>query len=152
MDRYGNRPMKRPSRPHSHTRSRDGARQSVVVIAIGAMIAAGLFVTGKYVAARQQTPPLIMTMATAKAKAAARDGTRVATTASGDDEIYTGSILYMPDEGQFCHQLFFDNLTGRLSDNGYVDCQRAIYGNLGGTPMQMSAPRVRIISTGFRDH
>jgi hypothetical protein len=142
--------MKRRSRLHSRTRSRDGARQSVVVIAIGAVIAAGLFVTGKYVATRQQTPPLIMTMAAAKA--AARDRTLVATTASGDDEIYTGSILYMPDEGQICHQLFFDNLTGRLSDNGYVDCQRAIYGNLSGTPMQMSATRVRVISTGFRDH
>jgi hypothetical protein len=123
----------------------------MVVIAIGAMIAVGLFATGKYVA-RLQTPPLIMTMAAAKAKAAARDGALVATTASSDDEIYTGTILYMPDEGQVCHQLFFDNLTGRLSDNGYVDCQRAIYGNLSGTPMQMSAPRVRVISAGFRGH
>jgi hypothetical protein len=145
------RPVRRP-KTRTRTRSRDGARQSVVVIAIGAVIAAGLFATGKYVAARQQTPPLIMTMAAAKAKTAARDGTSVATTASSDDEIYTGSILYMPDEGQICHQLFFDNLTGRLSDNGYVDCQRAIYGNLSGTPMQMSAARVRVISTGFRDH
>jgi len=54
---------------------------------------------------------------------------RQAAAASGqrDDEIYTGSILHMPDEGNVCRQLLFDNHNGRLTDNGYVDCEHAFY-------------------------
>ena len=46
---------------------------------------------------------------------------------SDDDEIYTGSILYMPDMGNVCRQLLFDNHNGQFTDNGYVDCERAAY-------------------------
>ena len=40
-----------------------------------------------------------------------------------DDEIYTGSILFVPDDGKVCRRVLFDNRTGRLSDSGLVDCE-----------------------------
>jgi hypothetical protein len=110
---------------------RDGARQVLVVLAIGMALTLGLLATNEYVNSRQR----------AAAAAAA---------ALNDDEIYTGSILYMPDEGRFCHQVLFDNHTGVFTDNGNVDCERASYHSAVGTPKQWSAARVRVISTGFR--
>ena len=72
---------------------------------------------------------------------------------SDDDEIYTGSILYMPDDmGNVCRQLLFDNQNGQFTDNGYVDCARAAYqGRIDG-PKRWSAARLRVISTGFLQH
>jgi hypothetical protein len=118
-------------RPNIHPRPRDNSRQTAVVVAIAAFLALGLLATGGYVAARQRPA--------------------VVATASDDDEIYTGSILYMPDEGRICRQLLFDNHTGRLRDNGSVDCERATYRGSSDTPKQWSVARVRVISSGFRD-
>lgn len=137
--------MKRSARRKKSPRSGDGLRQAVVVIVLGSALGIGLYAAGDYVAARQRAPAFLAAMAEAKAAAG-----KTAPGAPGDDEVYTGSILYMPDEGQSCHQLLFDNLTGRFTDNGYVDCLHATYGSAGGTPMQMSAARVRVISNGFR--
>jgi hypothetical protein len=48
------------------------------------------------------------------------------TIAPSDDEIYTGSILFVPpNDSNICRQVLFDNRTGRLNDNGLVDCERA---------------------------
>jgi len=117
------------------SRFRDNVRQSFGVIAIGALLAGSLYGTAEYVTALRR--------ASAAAAAAA---------AANDDEIYTGSILYMPNEGRTCHQLLFDNLTGRFTDNGYVDCVNAAYRSASDMPKQWSAARVRVISTGFRRH
>jgi hypothetical protein len=112
----------------------DSVRQSLGVIAVGALLGTSLFATGEYITVRQR--------ASAAAAAAAANA----------DEIYTGSILYMPDEGRTCHQLLFDNHTGRFTDNGNVDCENAAYKGIGGLPKQWSATRWRVISTGFRQH
>ena len=69
---------------------------------------------------------------------------------ANDDELYTGSILYMPHTGNVCRQLLFDNLNGRISDNGYVDCERAAYHGADNGPKQWSVARAKVISTGFR--
>ncbi len=112
-----------------------GLRQTLGVIAVGVLIGTSLFATGEYVTALQR--------ASAAAAAAA---------AANDEEIYTGSILYMPAEGRACRQLLFDNHTGRFTDNGYVDCENAAYGGVGGQLKQWSSARARVISTGFRQH
>jgi hypothetical protein len=131
----GSRPMYRRARRRKARSHRfDGLRQTLGVIAVGVLIGTSLFATGEYVTALQ------------RASAAA------AAAAANDEEIYTGSILYMPDEGRACHQLLFDNHTGRFTDNGYVDCENAAYGGAGGQPRQWSSARVRVISTGFRHH
>jgi hypothetical protein len=109
-------------------------RQTAVVITIGTLLGIALFVTGGYLTARQQ--------AAAPQPAIAQN----------DDEVYTGSILYMPDEGRVCHQLLFQNLTGRFVDNGYVDCVAATARIESGVPKRMSSARAKVISTGFRDH
>jgi hypothetical protein len=121
-------------RQKAKRRTREGVRQTTVVTAAGAFLALGLFASGEYVSA------------THRAAAAA-----LASAASGEG-IYTGSILYMPEEGKICRQILFDNHTGLLSDNGKVDCERATYQGADSTPKQWSFARVRVISSGFREH
>jgi hypothetical protein len=67
-----------------------------------------------------------------------------------DDEIYTGAILFVPDDGKTCRRFLFDNRTGRLSYNGLVDCESAYYQNRGVPPAQMSIARTQAISETFR--
>ena len=117
----------------SRRRAGNGSRQIlVVVIAIGAMLALGALATDQYVTA-------------------AKHPTGAAVEASNDDDIYTGSILYMPDTSNVCHQWLFNNQNGRFTDNGNVNCEQAAYQGLDG-PKRWSAARIRVISTGFRDH
>jgi hypothetical protein len=130
--------MNRRVQPAKAARRRlgDNLRQTLAVVAVGALLGTSLFATGTYITARQH---------------AAAVAAEVARAAANDEEIYTGSILYMPDEGQSCHQLLFNNQSGRFTDNGYVDCINAAYRGTGDVPKQWSAARVRVISTGFRD-
>jgi len=72
--------------------------------------------------------------------------------APSDDEVYTGSILYVPDEGKVCRQLLFDNRTGRVQDNGLVDCEHAYYRGTGDMTKQWSTARALVISESFRQH
>jgi hypothetical protein len=120
-------------RPKARAAKHD-IRRTAVVITIGTVLGIGLFVTGGYLTAgRQSAAPM-------------------AAAAQSDDEVYTGSILYMPDQGRICHQLLFQNLTGRFLDNGYVDCVAATARIESDDPKQMSSARAKVISTGFRDH
>jgi hypothetical protein len=68
-----------------------------------------------------------------------------------DAETYTGSILFMPQSGSACRQFLFDNVSGSVSDNGVVDCERGAYHPLGDTSDKSSGTRVHIISSAFRD-
>jgi hypothetical protein len=43
-----------------------------------------------------------------------------------DDEIYTGSIYFVPASGDACWQRMIDNRNGRMWDMGYVDCYEAM--------------------------
>jgi hypothetical protein len=113
-------------------RAHSGSRQVWTVIAIGACLGLGAFGADRL-------------MISVHSEAAA-----AAVAASGDDEIYTGSILYMPDRGNLCRQLLFDNHNGQFTDNGYVDCERAAYRGSFDGPKKWSAARVQVISTGFR--
>jgi hypothetical protein len=70
-------------------------------------------------------------------------------TPNEDDEIYTGSILFVPNNGKVCRQLLFDNRTGLINDNGLVDCEQAYYRSA--ADMQVSAAgRAQIVSESFR--
>jgi hypothetical protein len=100
---------------------------------MGLCLGAGAFGIGRYVNVTRQAAAVAAVLAAA------------------DDDIYTGSILYMPDSGNACRQLLFDNQNGQFTDNGYVDCDRAAYRGANATPKQWSAARVRVISSGFRD-
>jgi hypothetical protein len=124
----------RQSKQRRKRRSRrsERARRIAAVAAVMAVLAAGLF------AARETTVALWT-----PAKPAATPS---------DDEIYTGAILFVPDDGKTCRRFLFDNRTGRLSYNGLVDCESAYYQNREGSPAQMSIARTQAISETFRHH
>jgi hypothetical protein len=128
---------RRARRIRARSSRRDSVRHTLGVVAAGVLLGTSLFASGEYLTARQR--------ASAAAAAAAA--------ALSDAEIYTGSILYMPNEGRTCHQLLFDNHTGRFTDNGNVDCEIAAYRGVDGNlPKQWSSARARVIADGFRQH
>jgi hypothetical protein len=46
---------------------------------------------------------------------------------SGEDAaMYRGSVVVMPQFGNSCRKMIFDNRTGRMWANGYVDCDTAV--------------------------
>ncbi len=72
------------------------------------------------------------------------------TQSTGDDDLYTGSILFVPAGGDNCWQRFLDNQTGRLWDNGFVSCEAAAPHSLISQPGRYStAGRVDAIRKGF---
>jgi len=112
----------------------ESIRQSFGVVAVGAVLGTGLFAIADYFTVQHWVRP---------AAPAARNA----------GEIYTGSVLYMPQEGRNCHQMLFDNHTGRFTDNGSVDCENAAYRGVNGNlSMQWSSARARVIADGFRQH
>jgi hypothetical protein len=118
--------MSRVAHPSNvRPRIRHGSLHTIVVVAT--FLTLGLFVNEEYVTKRQHAAPVAI--------------------APSDDEIYTGSILFMPPEGRICRQILFDNRTGRFSDNGNVDCEHAAY--QGAEPKHWSAARLRAVSSGF---
>jgi hypothetical protein len=118
-------------RTKRRTARSERARRIAAVAAVMAMLAAGLF------AARETTIKL------SSAKPIATPS---------DDEIYTGSILFVPDDGRVCRRFLFDNRSGRLSYSGLVDCESAYYRSPGAPPAQMSIARTQAISETFRHH
>jgi hypothetical protein len=143
--RFGLFTMAVTRRPKRRNRSRDGFRQVTVVIGVGTVLIAGLF-AGGYAVQQQYMPGLVKALL-----GSGRGGTQVATAAS-TNELYTGSILYLPSEGSNCRQLLFDNRNGRFTDNGKVDCAEASLQSGISSPKQWSAARAKVISMGFRDH
>ena len=132
-------------RPKRRGRSSDSVRQAAIVVGVGMVLTAALF-AGGYAVQPQYMPEFLKTLT-----GAGRGGTKVATAANGN-EVYTGSILYLPIEGSNCRQLTFDNRNGHFTDKGYVDCAQASEQSGISSPKQWSAARAKVISMGFRDH
>jgi hypothetical protein len=132
-------------RSKRRSRSRDGFRQVAVVVGFGSVLSAGLF-AGGYAVEQRYMPDLLKAFT-----GNGRGGTSTAVVADSD-EIYTGSILYLPYEGSNCRQLLFDNRNGRFTDDGYIDCAQASSRSGINSPKQWSAARAKVISMGFRDH
>jgi len=107
------------------------ARRTAAVAAVIIVLGAGLFAAGK------------STIELSPAKPAATPS---------DDEIYTGSILFAPDDGKVCRRFLFDNRNGWISDGGLVDCESAYYRGANAPPAKMSIARTQAISETFRHH
>ena len=131
-----------PRRSKIRSRAGNSAGQVFAVLAAGATVALATLATDQYVTAAKRV---------AATGGAGKAGIAVTAAVAGqsDDDVYTGSILYMPRDGRFCRQLLFDNQNGQFTDNGYVDCAQAAYNGLDG-PKHWSAARLRVIATGFR--
>lgn len=126
--------MNRFSRPaNAHPTAGTGLRQAfVVVLGLAALLVLGAVATDQIVAMAQHR---------ADAKFPTLD----------KNEIYTGSILYIPKTNEKCHQWLFDNRSGRFTDNGNINCEVAESEGMDG-PEQTSAARIKGISDGFRTH
>jgi hypothetical protein len=118
--------VNRTKRAKIHQRGSERSRRMTVLIAIAITMATGLFATRHIEIAKSSGKPL------------------------RDDEIYTGSILFVPNDGKICRQLLFDNRTGLINNNGFVDCEHAYYQSTNEVPMQWSAARARVIGESFR--
>jgi hypothetical protein len=109
----------------------ESIRQGFGVIAVGALLGTGLFAIADYFTEQHWVRP--------------------ATASRNAGEVYTGSVLYKPQEGRNCHQMLFDNQTGRFTDNGSVDCESAAYRGVDGNlAKQWPSARARVIADGFR--
>ncbi len=66
-----------------------------------------------------------------------------------EEEIYTGSILFMPYDGNDCRQNLLDNLTGQIRENGIVACDTALSQLESVHSRTLSSARVDAIRGGF---
>jgi hypothetical protein len=80
----------------------------------------------------------------------ARRAAAAAASAVVNGQIYVGSILFFPESGNRCHQLYFNNRDGQYSDKGSVDCTRAVYESTRDAPKNWSVARTEVIAKGFR--
>lgn len=67
------------------------------------------------------------------------------------DNYRSGSILFVPDEGNLCRKRVIDNKTWFIHDKGYVTCDEAVSWNATTVqaPRQSSVSRVEAIRNGF---
>jgi hypothetical protein len=68
---------------------------------------------------------------------------------SGDDGAYTGSILFLPSQGNACRQSIIDNRTGVIRDNGIVACDAALPQSIANPTHTWPTARVDAIRDGF---
>ncbi len=69
---------------------------------------------------------------------------------TGDDYLTTGSILFVPMEGNLCRKRLIDNKTWFMRDKGYVICDEAVSWNANIQAQPYSAvTRVDAIRNGF---
>jgi hypothetical protein len=110
--------------------SRDGRRALAICLLFGAIASVGL-------------ATVVRNMPSS--------GTRIAATknAQGDDELTTGSIVFVPILGNHCRSRLIDNATWRIRDNGMVDCKVALNPGAAGRGSGWSAARVDVIRHGF---
>jgi len=66
-----------------------------------------------------------------------------------DDDLATGSIIFVPVLGNTCRKKLIDNATWYIRDIGPVDCREALARGAHGNQLGWSASRVDIIRNGF---
>jgi len=70
---------------------------------------------------------------------------------TGDDDLTTGSVLFVPLEGNLCRKRLIDNKTWFMRDKGYVICDEAVSWNatMQNTPFTANK-RLDAVRTGFQ--
>jgi hypothetical protein len=66
-----------------------------------------------------------------------------------DDDLATGSIIFVPILGNTCRKKLIDNATWRIRDSGPVDCRAALAQGAHGNQLGWSASRVDLVRNGF---
>ncbi len=115
---------RRPPRPRS------AWRQAVIAaLALVVVVTLGVFGADEFLIHRDEAA----TVAAASARS-----------------VYVGSVLFYPNMGNRCHQLYFDNRDGHFADNGAVDCTRAAAeATTKSAPKSPSTARTEGISKSF---
>ncbi|HVX99353.1 MAG TPA: hypothetical protein VHA55_06140 [Pseudorhodoplanes sp.] len=116
--------------PRSNARHRRGdiAQAALALACLAAVIAFSLLVDSKDQGAMRES-------------SAAHEPT--------DEDIYTGSILFMPYNGNMCRQNMLDNRTGSIKEIGTVPCDVALSRLNAAQARAWSAARVDAIRDGF---
>lgn len=68
---------------------------------------------------------------------------------TGDNYLSTGSILFVPQEGNLCRQRLIDNKTWFIRDKGYVACDEAVSWNANVQTPYTALTRTDAIRSGF---
>jgi hypothetical protein len=79
----------------------------------------------------------------------ARSGQPLRAPVTTDDDLTTGSIVFVPIRGNRCRSRLIDNATWRIRDNGYVDCRAALLQNADLPRVNWSTARTHAIQQGF---
>jgi hypothetical protein len=66
-----------------------------------------------------------------------------------DDDLATGSIIFVPILGNTCRKKLIDNATWQIRDSGPVDCRAALARGAHGNQLGWSASRVDLVRNGF---
>jgi hypothetical protein len=66
-----------------------------------------------------------------------------------DDDLATGSIIFVPILGNTCRKKVIVNATWQIHDKGVVDCRAALAQGAYGNQLGWSATRVDIIRDAF---
>jgi hypothetical protein len=66
-----------------------------------------------------------------------------------DDDLATGSIIFVPILGNTCRKKLIDNATWYIRDHGPVDCRAALARGAHGNESGWSTSRVDVIRHGF---
>jgi hypothetical protein len=66
-----------------------------------------------------------------------------------DDDLATGSVIFVPILGNSCRKKLIDNATWYIRDIGPVDCREALARGALGNQLGWSASRVDMVRNGF---
>lgn len=80
---------------------------------------------------------------------APRSAPRTVAAAPADDDLTTGSIIFMPVAGDICRNHLIDNATWMIRDNGVVDCRTALARYAPPRRVGWSPARIDVIRAGF---
>jgi len=120
----------RPQRPKPSWLGRDSGRAL-----LAGLLLVGLFVLGIAVNIGIGSPP--------------RNQAAQAAVEDKDQDLTTGSILFVPPTGNACRERLIDNATWRIRDKGIVDCDTALARHATVKARQWSSQRVDVIRGGF---
>jgi hypothetical protein len=77
----------------------------------------------------------------------AEHGVKAATNNASNAELYTGSIILVPTQGEQCLERALDNRTGQMWDKGYVNCYDVVRNTAKNSGL--SSSRMRLIGNAF---
>ncbi len=129
-------------------RHRDRKRALWAGAAIFLICACSLFMANHVVRTSEQFRNATRT---GQSDGAGRQASGSGTGENGDGYAATGSVLFVPLQGNVCRERLIDNKTWVMRDKGYVVCDEAVSWNANTVPTTTYSPTARVdaIRSGF---